>query len=147
MALQIGAIVTAIAGLEISGVVIADDNLIPPNMVDPGQPMLYPEPEAFVTDFTLEHNSFGLHSTAKMTARYTLHYTYCHSPIVSGNALETFSEVVTKWGLIADAIMTNVLTTAVNIELGTADVLPVQDPAGNFFLGAKFTVIVTEFVN
>jgi hypothetical protein len=147
MALQIGAVVTAIAGLSVSGVTIADDNLIPPNMVDPGRCVLYPEPAGFITDFSLTHESFGQHNVAKMTAHYTLNYTYCHCPIGQGNALETYSDVVTKFGLIADAIMTNTLTTVVNIEIGTADVGPVQDPAGNYFLGAHFTVLVSEFVN
>ena len=148
MALQISAVVTAIAGLSVSGVTIADDSAIPPDAQNTRSQYLFPEPSGFVTDFSIQIDSFGEHAVAKMTAFYTLNYTYCHVPVGAGRTgLDAYSGLVEKVGLILDAIIANSITAAIDVHFPTVTVAPFEDAAGGFYLGAHITIACKEFVN
>lgn len=147
MSLAIATVVDAISKLSVSGVAIADMDAIPESTKMIG-PALIPLP-GFVTDFNMTRDSFGGGSTAKMTVTYTLNYRLLFCPIGGGRDLQYFDDMVTKVGLIWDAIV------AIDTLSGSIDVIPngmsnmgvVNDPSGGDYYGCDLALLVTEFVN
>jgi len=150
MTLAIATIANSIAALSISGVNIKDVDQIPPN-ADRLEPILFPEPLGFVTDFTLTRDSQGSNTfLAKYTVTYNLHYTFLFAPVGSGRTgLDLYDDMVGKAFAILDAIISNdAITGAVDIQPAeTLDFGPVPDPAGNMYIGCRFVFQITEFVN
>jgi hypothetical protein len=149
MALAIVTVCDSIAALSVTGLNILDVDQIPPD-VTRLYPVLFPEPLEFVTDFAMERDSFGGGSTAKMTVTYNLHYTFCFTPIGAGRTgLDLYDEMLTLAAAILDAVLAiDTFTGGVDmVPLAPVEFGPVPDPAGNQYLGCRFTFQVQEFVN
>ena len=149
MALATITICNSIQGLTIAGVKVLDLDEISPEVVRQ-TPVLFPEPLEFITDFSMERDSFGGGSVAKMTVTYNLHYTFCYAPIGSGRmGLDIYSGMIEAAMSILDAVL------AIDTMDGLIDIIPlapvefgpVPDPAGNQYLGCRFAFQVMEFVN
>lgn len=148
MALALTTITNSIAALSVSGVTLKDIDEIPETATGLG-PVIYPKPDGFVTDFTVERNSFGGGSTAKMTATYNLTYRFCHSPVGSGRFLEFYDDMVTKAFLFLDAVIAvDVMTGLIDLQVDdTLSFGPVMDPSGAVFHGCDIVLRVMEFIN
>jgi hypothetical protein len=149
MALETITICRSIADLVVDGVTIKNIDEIPADCTRL-IPVLYPEPLNFVSDFTMERDSFGGGSTAKMRVEYTLTYTFCLAPIASGRTgLEYYSELVDKVADILHAFLSIDVLEGVEdiVPLTPVEFGPVFDPSGNIFIGCKFPIRVMEFVN
>lgn len=148
MSLQINTICESISDLNIAGVKIRGLDEIP-EAVEQRQPTIFPKPDGFVTDFTVERNSFG-GASEKETVHYTLNYRLCHTPLGSERGLfVSYPAMVECAFAFLDAIIgLGVLTGAVDILPADAvNFGPVSDPAGNMFHGCDIQLRVMEFVN
>lgn len=149
VSLAVSTITASIASLSVSGMTIVDMSAIPPDVQGTRKQILFPEPENFITDFTITRDTFGM-SIAKMTARYTLNYTYCHVPLGTGRTgLDAYDEMVGMWVLLVNAVMnSDTLSGAVEFEIPyIAEFGAVPDPSGQMYLGFRFPITVTEFQN
>lgn len=149
MAMEIATIIDSISALSVEGLKICDVNEIP-EAADMRQPMIYPKPDGFVTQFVLTRDSFGGGSVAKMHVTYNLTYRLCYAPVSSGRGLfETYPAMVACAYRFLDAVIAiDTLTGLEDIYPG--DVLnfgPVSDPAGNYFHGCDIVLAVEEFIN
>jgi hypothetical protein len=149
MTLQLVNICGSIAALSVSGVTIADVDEIPPDVQNTRNQILFPEPDGFITNFTATRDSFGPNNIALQTVEYDLNYTYCHVPLGAGRTgLDEYDGMVTKVGLIFDAILDNVITTDVDVYLPSITEFGlVPDPSGNIFLGCRISIHCKEFVH
>ena len=136
----------SIAGLTITGVTVKDIDQIPDN-ADLLGPILFPQPNDFITELSVERMSFGGGGTAKMDMTYTLNYVYLHCA-AGGNigAFGAYSGIITNLAVIVTAILTNDnISGPVDFEMQTVPSIGViDDPAGNQFWGALLSFKVTE---
>ena len=149
MALAISTVAHSISGLTVAGLVIKDKHDVPAGG-DPRQPLLIPLTQ-YVSDFTMERDSFGGGSVAKMTVTYTLNYRFLYKPVGTGreNILEVFSAMVDMVALIWDAVL------AIDVIAGAIDIIPispvgmgvVEDPSAMPYWGCDLSFQVMEFVN
>lgn len=149
MALALATVTDSIAGLSVTGLTIKDLDEIPA-AADPRQATLIPLPN-FVTAFSMERDSFGGGSTAKMTVNYTLNYRLLFTQPGKGRAgtIENYDNMVALVVAFWDAVI------AIDELAGAVDIVPggisnmglVNDPADNAFIGCDVAVICTEFVN
>ena len=149
MALAIATVTASIAGLSVSGVTFCDTSAIPPNVGDTRKQVFFPEPENFITDFSMKRDSTGM-SNAKMTVQYTLNYTYWHVSLGGGRTgLDEYDTLVARWAAIVDAILaSDTLSGCVDFEVPhVSEFGVVPDPSGNLGLGFRFPIRITEFVN
>lgn len=149
MALQTSVIATSIAGLSVAGVTIKDLTSIPAGLDPRDCPAIFPRPDGFMSNLTIQIDSFGS-SSGKKTAFYDLNYTYCHSPLAAGRGLfDVYQDMVNKCTAFIDAVIANdALAGSIDAQVkGVAEFGPVVDPAGTAFHGATITIGITEFVN
>jgi hypothetical protein len=149
MALQIATVVDSISKLSVSGAKIKDKDQIPA-AGDVRQPMIIPLSN-FMSEFTMERNSQGGGSEAKMTVTYVLNYRILYKPLGAGRApqLENISGLVDLIGRWWDTIL------AISVFEEAVDIIPytitamgaVKDPSEESWWGADVSVKVTEFVN
>lgn len=149
MALAGATVAASIAGLTVSGVTMKGLGAIPESADIRECPMLYPNPDGFISGFDLAIDSFG--STAgKKTATYKLNYVFLHSKAGTGRGLfDEYADMVAKALAILDAVIANDAITGC-VDIQPQDVLnfgPVSDPSGVLFHGAHLVFTVTEFVN
>ncbi len=150
MALNISTIATNIAALEVSGVTIKDITGIKDKFTKRDCPVVYPNPDGFVSDFNVVRDSFGDPSQAKKTVTYTLTYRFLQAPLGSGRInFAVYSDFITKAYAFIDAIIANDdISGAVDLEISDAlNFGPVADPSGNTFHGCDIALNVKEFVN
>lgn len=150
MALALTTVTNSIAALSVSGVTILDIDQIPPDASAIRAPVMFPEPLNFVSNFRMTRDSFGGGSSAKMTVRYTLTYTFCHHQAGMDRApFSQYAAMVDKAADILDAIL------AIDVFSGCVDIVPqaipefgpVPDPAGNMYNGCRIQLDIQEFVN
>jgi len=149
MALAISTVADSISKLSVTGLTIKDINEIPAGTDSRGKTLI-PKPN-FMTDFSMERDSFGGGSTAKMTVNYTLNYRMLYKPVGAGrqNVLEYYDDLTSMIGLVLDAVL------AIDTLTGTVDIVPlsvtnmglVNDPADQAWYGCDFAFRVMEFVN
>ena len=138
----------SIGSLSISGVTMRDIDQIP----DTGAmicPVMFPQPDDFITGVTVERKSFGSGGTAKMDMTYTMNYVFLLAETGSGiSAMDAYSDLITKIALIVKTILTNDdIANAVDMEFeGISSIGAVIDPSGNSYWGALMSFSVLEFV-
>jgi len=133
----------SIAALNISGVTVKDyDQVSASAKASPGS--LVPMPENFVSDVELIYDET---TGQKLSLSYTLHYRYYHAQI-GNDLLSGWSAMLTKSALILLAFANDAtLAGAVNTTSPHIDNMgPVQDPSGNAFHGADFSLRVMQFL-
>jgi len=147
MGLHLATVADSIAGLSISGVTIKDIDSIPPD-VTRLEPILFPEPLNYVTNFSMTRDSTGTDVDARKTAIYDLNYTFCFSPVGSDRPLALYNEMVAKVVLIINEILENsTIAGCVDIECQNIPAFgPVPDPAGNMYDGCRLAFTVTDFL-
>lgn len=142
-------ITNAIEALSINGVTVKDIDQISAQWKS--QPnVLYPNPEGFMTNFTLEYQSFTRGASSQVDIKYTLNYRFLGSEIGDLSNMPTaYSQMVDKVILIINAMIT---ATApydgkVDMELAGVSFGARTDPAGNGFHGADIALDITEMQN
>lgn len=142
-------ITSAIAALSISGVTIKDTDQIVASWQS--QPhVLYPNPEGFITAFSLTYQSFTRGASSDVDIRYTLNYRYLGTAIGDGSQLmRGYDDMVTK---VAAIVAKFIETTApydgkVDLTLGPISIGARSDPAGNMYHGADFALLIMEMQN
>jgi len=139
-------VTNTIEGLTISGVTILDvDEIIESMQMNPAT--LAPRPEDFVTDMMVTRDES---SGRLLQLSYVLHYRYYHCPIAGGlgGIFASYSAMMTnivaiQLKLSDDAQLTGSMDT---MEPQPFNIGPVQDPAGNTFLGCEFSIRVMQFL-
>lgn len=148
MALQMAAVANSIAALSVSGVTLKDVDEIPEDVTGLG-PIIMPSP-AFVTNFTVDPQSFGGGSTAMMDVFYNFNYRLLVFPTGSGRGyLGVYDVLVDKLALFLDAVLAiDTFTGGVGISVdGISNFGVIPDPADNNYFGVEITLRIQEFVN
>jgi len=150
MALAFATITNSIAAISVSGVTIKDIDEIPESVAVRDCPIMYPEPDGFISGLTYTRDSTGPGSTALATVNYNMTYAYLHTSVGSGRGLfDVYDAMLTKVGLIIDAIIISDGITGV-VDLTIQDVSQfgaVPDPSGNMFIGTRLVFQIVEFIN
>jgi len=146
---KIATVANSIAGLSssVSGVTIKDLDGIPGEVSQRICPIMYPDPDNFVTGLTVTPMSSGAGTAGKNDVRYTLNYVFMYVPVGSGRYLaENIAGLVDSTVLILNALIANdAVTGSVDIEPKPGDFGPLEDPVGNQFEGARIAIDVHEF--
>jgi hypothetical protein len=137
----------SIAEINISGVTIKSLENIPQSgtLI---MPVLFPQPNGFISDIEVSRESFGGGTTAAMNFMYTLHYVFLFSELGSGlSQLDPYSPLIEKletiWEKIAE---TDTVTGLVDMQLAGVETLgQVEDPSGNQYWGALFSLRCLEY--
>jgi hypothetical protein len=142
-------ITAAIASINVTGVTIRDTNNW--SVAYPLAPnVLYPNPEGFLTNFSLQYQSFTRGASALVDVRYTLNYRFL------GSAIGDNATIVTGWSDMIDKLTSIIAkmieVTApydgrVDMEVAEVTVGARADPAGNMYHGADIAMTVTEMQN
>lgn len=147
MALALSLIPARIAAVSVAGLTIKDVSGIP-EAWDGRAPILYPNPVEFVTDLSIEDNSFGLNPYARKTLSYTLNYTFLHSAVWTGRI--NFPNYAAMVEMAADILYTfarTEITGALSFEVSAGNFGPVSDPSGNIGHGCNIQFAIMEFIN
>ncbi len=145
---KIATVATSISALSISGVKIKDTDKIPEEVSSRLCPILFPDPDEFVTNFRIEPQSLGAGIIRKIDVLYTLNYVYLHTPIGSDRYIaKHISAMINKYALIMNTIIANDAIT------GSVDIMPKApgqfgrqlDASGNLFWGFMLQLDVLEF--
>ena len=150
MSLQIVTVADSISKLSVTGVTIKDLDGIPEEVSVRDCPVLFPNPDGFITNARVIRRSAGSATDASKDVYYTLNYIFLYSPVGQGRGLfQVFPQLVTKAAAIMDTIISNDtitglvdITPRINGEIGV-----VEDTAGSKFFGCMFAFDVVEFVN
>jgi len=140
------AVATAISGLSISGVTIKDLDKIP-DSAEGLCPIIFPQPDGFISNIRPESQSLGSLGTQKENVTYSLHYVYLFSEVGSGiSAFTPYSPLITQLTTVINAILNNdVVSGLVDMQLESMEVGQVNDPAGVPFWGALFSLTCLEY--
>lgn len=140
----------AISNISISGVTVKDRDQIGVSYQNSPN-VLIPNPNgSFISGFTMRFDALMQGTNAPMTVGYTLNYRFLGTTIGS---METFtgaySDVVSKLILIINAILATPAPYSGRIEmtLGDVSIGAKEDPAGNMFHGADFSLNIVEMQN
>lgn len=148
MTLSINIITNSIAALTVTDVTIKDVDEIPDSIDTNDCPMVFPNPDGFVSDFELERMAMSSGASNVWDVRYTLTYRFCHSEIGTGLGLfDVYDDMVDKVQDFVDKMMvSDTLTGAVDIEVDDISTFgPVSDPAGKSFHGCDIALRILEF--
>jgi len=149
ISLLLSNITNAIANISITGVTVKDADEIAgswqslPNV-------LYPNPEGFITNFTLEYPTMLRGANADVDVSYTLNYRFLSSAIGDlGNLPKQYGDLVAKVSSILEAMMSNDMPYSglVEMEVGGITIGARADPVGNMYNGADIALNVTEMQN
>ena len=147
LTLDFQAVTAAIKALNVPGVNIKDTYEVPEGTLLT-TPVLYPRPDNFITGFNVVIETFGFDGDEQATAVYTLNYRYLHCTLGSmGGLLHTYAAFLANVKSIIEAIMNDdTITGATNVRFGTIPAMgPLNDNAGNQYLGCDFTIMVEEY--
>lgn len=149
MALNIIVIAHNISDLDVNEVHIRDLTAIPEKVTDRDCPILYPLPNGFVTNLTVQIDSFG-DARAKKTVFYTLTYRFLEASLGSGRGLfDLYSDFVKHVFAVLDKLIdSQALSGQIDLEIESiSNFGPVADPSGNMFHGCDIALRIMEFVN
>jgi|SRR5262245_13422905 len=151
MQMRIDEICNSISEISVDGITFKDKNDVAASWIGQAN-IFYPNPNQgnFITNFNLEYDSVLQGASAPMTISYTLNYVFLYVQIgdLSGFT-PSFSEIVTRAQTLIEAIVDNPAPYSGQIEMkaGAMSVGPVQDPVGNFYHGAEFSLNIVEMQN
>ena len=148
MTLKIDDVITAISGINVSGVVILDVDKIPQEGTVRAS-ILFPNPDTPITGVKFAPQTFGNSATAAHAdVNYTLNYVFLLKPVGEGRGVyQALPELINKIMAILDACVANFsVTGAVDIKPRVDEVGPgMTDPAGNQYWGCNIMFDVLEF--
>jgi hypothetical protein len=145
---KFGTVISAIAGLTISGVNVKDVDETP-DIAEMFLPVLFINPDNPITDIDPQFMSFGTQGSAKMDMGYTLNYLYLHAKVGSGMTLNSvLPGLISNMALIMETIFTNdYVSGAVELKLnGLPHVGVIEDATGKQFHGCAISLRVLEHV-
>jgi hypothetical protein len=149
VSLNLANVADAIAGISVSGVTVKDKDQIVGSWT-PLPNVLYPQPEGWITNFSIDYVTVEQGAGAKMDISYTLNYRFLG---VQAGDMSTFpvaySSLVDKLILIINAVISTPAPYSglVELILGGISIGPRTDPAGNNFFGADLSFNVKEMQN
>ncbi len=141
-------VTNSIAALSISGVTVKDIDQIPTS-ASMLCPILFPQPNDFVTGITPTFETYGSNGGAKINMTYTLNYVFLECEAGSGiSAFDAYNGLITHIAAILQAVLSNdAITGAVDITPhGIPNIGVIEDPAGNQFWGALLSFEILEYV-
>ena len=144
---KIATVADSIAALSVSGVTIKDIDGIPEEVHQRNCPLMFPDPDDFVTSLTVEAMSSGAGTSGKNDVKYTLNYIFLYVPVGSGRYLaDNIVGLVNKTVLILNELIANdAVTGSVDIDPKPGKFGLVEDPTGNQFEGVRIAIDVHEF--
>jgi hypothetical protein len=149
VSLNLANVADAISSISISGVTVKDKDQIVGSWVS--QPnVLYPNPDAWITNFGLQYDALMQGTTAPMTITYTLNYRLLGVQVGDiATFPASYSALVDKLILVINAIITNPAPYSGKVEMRISGVSigARTDPAGNNYFGADFSVNISEMQN
>ncbi len=147
--LQLASITDAIKDLSITGVTVKDyDGIAASWQSQPN--VLYPNPEGFITEFSLDYKSLPRGASADVDISYTLNYRFLGTLVGDLSHMpQAYGEMIDKVADILEVLITNHAPYAgtVDLEVGNISVGARSDPAGNIYHGADIALLVTEMQN
>ena len=148
VSIQLETVADSISSLSVSGVTIKDIDSIPESAAMLC-PVMFPDPDRWLSNVQVIRDSQGAGSWAKQHIEYTLTYLYLHSTVDNNLSFGIYAKMISKVVLIANAIITNeAVTGCAQLRLERiGDVIGVNDPAGNRYVGCEVAFRVMEFVN
>lgn len=148
-ALLLPSVTAAIDDISVSGVTIKNYSGIAGSWIS--QPhVMYPNPEGFIDDFSLEFQSLLRGSNAPVDVSYTLNYRYLGSEVGDLSQMpQEYSEMIAKVVLIINALMATdaPYSGKVDLQIVSVSVGARSDPVGNIFHGADLAFKVMELQN
>lgn len=147
MTVNIAAFTAALEAVAIAGVTVKDTDAVGDQVLARDCPVLYPEPRRFVTNMTMNRDTYGYSTNGLQTVEYDLTYTYCHAQAGEGRGIKDHMPAnVTNLALIIETINTTEFATIANARATVSDCGPVEDPAGAIFHGGHVVIHITEFL-
>jgi hypothetical protein len=143
-------VTAAIKNLTISGVTIKDYNGIAASWQSTPN-VLYPNPEGFMTNFSLNYPTINRGAGAMVDISYDLNYRFLGTQVGNlGSLPVAYGDMVNKVLLIISALISEDAPYSGKVEMEV--VPPISfgaraDPAGNMYHGADITVRITEMQN
>jgi len=151
MSMSIETLVSSIAGLSITltnsrSLKILTEDKIPETARGLGQ-VMFPNPDGFISDMSLEQMSMGTGGSQKQNINYTMSWVFISTPVGAGRSLGANYDVLLADTMkIMNSFATNdKLSGAIDIQPSISDFGLITDPVGNSFYGAIFNLRVLEF--
>lgn len=148
MTLSAVTIADSISKLTVTGVKILDLDQIPEVANDFDCPMVYPNPDGFMSGFEVERMAMSSGTSAVWNVHYTLTYRFLHSPVGSGLGLfDVYDDMVDKvMDFVDKMLVSDAVTGAVDLEVEDISSFgPVSDPSGQMFHGCDIMLRILEF--
>ena len=149
VSILLSSIADSIAGISISGVTVKDRDQISASWLSVPN-VLYPHPDEWITDFTIQYDSLLQGADAPMTIGYTLHYRFLGVQVGDLATMPVaYSALVDKVIAIANALIAvpGPYSGKVQMVLSDPQLGPRTDPAGNQYYGADFSLQIQEMQN
>ena len=149
ISLNLSNITAAIKNISVTGVTIKDYSGIAASWQSLPN-VLYPNPEGFITNFTLDYQTVLRGGTAPVDVSYTLNYRYLGPEIGDLSQMpKEYSEMIVDLVLILNAMITTDAPYAGTVEMEVSTVLvgARSDPVGNVYHGADIALNITEMQN
>lgn len=137
----------SIASVTITGITVCDVHDIPQS----GQmicPILFPQPEAWLSDVVQGSKSISVNDAAQSDFSYVLHYVLLLCEAGSGaSQTDPYNDLVAKIKAVVQTLLdSDTLAASVEISLnGIEGIGIVQDPSEVDFWGALLSFKVTEY--
>ena len=141
-------VITAIAGISVTGLTVCDLDEIPES-ADGNLSLMFPSPgePSFMTNFAIERVTFGM-SLAGMDASYTLNYKFLYQVAGAGRGLfEFYPGMVEMAANIIEALSGTVtLNGAVTWTPRIGDFVLITDPSGVTWDGCLISIDILDFI-
>ena len=138
----------SISKISVSGITMKDIDQVP----DSAQmlcPIMFPQPDNFITNINVERVTVGSGGTAKMDMTYTLNYVFLQAEMGAGiSAFSMYSNIVSNLAAILVKIFaSDNITGAVDLTLNSiGEIGTISDPSGNQYWGVLLSFNILEFV-
>jgi len=147
MTLSAVTVADSISKLVVTGVTILDIDEIP-ERADHGCPMVYPNPDGFMSGFEVERMAMATGASNVWNISYSLTYRFLHSELGEGLGLfDVYDDMVDKvMDFIDKMLVSDAVTGCVDLEVEDISSFgPVSDPSGSMFHGCDITLRILEF--
>jgi hypothetical protein len=147
--LLLSSIADAISNISISGVTVKDRDQIAGSWVSTPN-VLYPNPDGWITDFTIDYKAIIRGASAPANFRYTLNYRFLGVQVGDLATMPvSYSALVDKVVAIINAIFAvdAPYSGGVDMVITGVSLGPKTDPAGNQYYGADISLSVEEIQN
>jgi len=149
ISLLLESVTNAIAAISITGVTVKDADEVAASWKSLPN-VLYPNPEGFITDFSITYQANLRGATAPLDVAYTLNYRFLGVEI--GDLSQMAKQYGDMIGKVADIIAAMISTDTpysgiVEMEVRSVSIGARADPVGNIYHGADIALGVTEMQN